>query len=432
MVPPAAPGHRHAGTLSHRGPRWRRWGLSLLFQAAVTLLLSELVLRLLTTTSPDNGMAMIGRYVLLPYRPSPAAVRAWQARPAGSYLVPDRELGWTLTPRGRSHDGFYQANADGARALADRAYGEKPAVGRIRLVTLGDSFTHGDGVEIEDTWQRELERRRADLEVINLGVPGYGTDQAYLRWRRHGARLHPHIALMGILPENVCRNLNLIRFFLHPAGGFGFLSKPRFVLAGGRLENLNDPVIQGESLVQALTDPAGVALLRHEYWAIPRDLEPRPWQHLRVARVIATVESLYRRRALRERLYAGRDPSGIEVTVAIAEAFRRDAEGTGAVPLVVLYPMFDLLTRYPDEDALPLARALRARALHVIDLGPPMARTVRQEGRSCCYEADNHLSPQGNRRLAAWLLERLAPHLDAVRGGPAAETTQRPSAQPRS
>jgi hypothetical protein len=44
-----------------------------------------------------------------------------------------------------------------------------------------------------------------------------------------------------------------------------------------------------------------------------------------------------------------------------------------------------------------------------------MARTVREHGPSCCYEADQHLSAEGNRRLAGWLLERLAPRLDARR-----------------
>jgi hypothetical protein len=136
---------------------------------------------------------------------------------------------------------------------------------------------------------------------------------------------------------------------------------------------------------------------------------------VRLARVAATVASVYRRRALRERLYAGADPSGIELTVAIAEAFHRDAEGHGAVPLVVLIPMYDLLARYPDDDSLPLARALRARGLDVIDLGPPMAREVNAHGPSCCYQADRHLTPEGNRRLAGWLLERLAPRLADAR-----------------
>jgi len=404
--------------MSRGRPRGRTWILFLLIQAAVTLLLCELSVRLITTTNSDNGMAMIGRYPLLPYRPAPEAVRAWLQRPPGTYVVADSELGWTVTPRGRTPDGLYQANAEGARAPADRSYGERSPPDRVRLVTVGDSFTHGDGVGLEDTWQRDLERRRADLEVVNLGVPGYGTDQAYLRWRRDGARLNPHFALLGIWPEDICRNLNIVRFFLQPAGGFGFLSKPRFILSDGRLETLNLPVLEGEPLVRALIDPLSSPLLRHDYWAIPDDLGLRPWQHLRVARALATVANLYRRRELRQRLYAGTDPAGIEVTVAIAEAFSRDVQSHGAVPVVILIPMLDLLARYPDEDSLPLARALRARKLDVIDLGPPMARLVHEQGPSSCFAADSHLSPEGNRRLAGWLLDRLAPRLGAARGRP--------------
>jgi hypothetical protein len=76
--------------------------------------------------------------------------------------------------------------------------------------------------------------------------------------------------------------------------------------------------------------------------------------------------------------------------------------------------MLDLLARYPGEDSLPLARALRARKLDVIDLGPPMARFVREQGPSCCFVADTHLSAEGNRRLAGWLLQGLTPRLDAA------------------
>jgi len=412
-VPPRGGMGLHA--IGRSRGRWRRWVRFALLQIAATLLLCEIAARLLTTTSHDNGMDMVMGYVLLPYRPAEADIRAWIRRPSGNYLVPDRELGWTVKPHGRSPDGLYESNAEGARAAGDRVYGVRPPPGRIRLVTVGDSCTHGDGVSVEDTWQRDLERRRADLDVINLGVPGYGTDQAYLRWRRDGARLHPDMALLGIWPENICRNLNVVRFFLQPAGGFGFLSKPRFVVGDGDLQMVNGPVLQGPGLVQALTDPASAPLLRHEYWAIPKDIQPQPWERLRAARVAATVASLYRRRAMRERLYAGVDPRGIDVTVAIADAFRRDAESAGTVPLVVIIPMVDLLARYPGDNEQPLARALQARSLDVIDLGPPMARAVRERGRSCCFARDGHLSPEGNRLLAGWLLERLTPRLQQAR-----------------
>jgi hypothetical protein len=50
-----------------------------------------------------------------------------------------------------------------------------------------------------------------------------------------------------------------------------------------------------------------------------------------------------------------------------------------------------------------------------------MARAVSEDAPSCCYTADRHLSAGGNRRVAGWLLERLAPRLDearaALRGG---------------
>jgi hypothetical protein len=83
----------------------------LLVQAATALLLCEVAVRVLTTTNPDNGMAMIGRYALVPYRPAAEVVRASLARP-GSYLVRDAELGWTVRPHGRSPDATFQASAD--------------------------------------------------------------------------------------------------------------------------------------------------------------------------------------------------------------------------------------------------------------------------------------------------------------------------------
>src|SRR5438477_8425910 len=183
-----------------RRSAWRRWGWLLVFQAAATLALCEAAVRLFTRTNPENGLAMIGPYVMLPYRPTAAAVEGWLAQASGRYLAPDPDLGWTVRPLGRSTDGLYEANREGARAPSSTSYGERPAAGRVRLVTVGDSFTHGDGVGWDDTWQRHLERERPDLEVVNLGVPGYGTDQAFLRWRRDGAPLHPQLALLGIWP----------------------------------------------------------------------------------------------------------------------------------------------------------------------------------------------------------------------------------------
>src|SRR5262249_56517290 len=107
--------------------------------------------------------------------------------------------------------------------------------------------------------------------------------------------------------------------------------------------------------------------------------------------------------ALGGRLSSGAAPAGIDLTVAIAKAFRDDAAARGVRPIVVVFPMADLLDRYPGENALPLTRALRAQGLDVIDLTPPTAQEVHARGRASCFLADGHLSPDGNRLAGGWL-----------------------------
>ncbi len=411
------------------GP-FRRLVLYLLALALVPLVAAEIATRALTRVLPDNGMEAFLGIPLLPLRPTAAQVRDWSTRvAASSYVAPDPDLGWSIVPSGRTTDGSYEANAQGARARHDVVYAPFPPAGRTRIVAVGDSFTHGDGVSNEETWGARLEALLPELEVVNFGVPGYGTDQAFLRWRRDTRSLRTHFAVLGIWPENLCRNLNVIRYFLQPGGGFS--QKPRFLVKSGGLEVIGQPVLEGDALARAITEPFETPLLAHEHWLSRDVVTPRPFQRLRLARIAATLLSVYQRRAQRERLYSGEDPSGIEITVAIAEQWRREVAVTGAVPLVLLIPMRELLDTYPDEDSLPLARALRSAGIELIDLGPPMARAVREHGMACCFQADGHLSREGNDRVAHWLAERLAPRLEEARRRPLRRSAAGTPSSPR-
>ena len=379
----------------------------------VPLGLAEVATRILTRALPENGMPAFFGVPLVPYRPEPAQVLAWAERSrASTYVGPDPDLGWSIVPNGRTPDGLYEANAQGARARHDVVYGATPPPGKRRIVTVGDSFTHGDRVSNEETWERQLEGLRADLEVVNFGVPGYGTDQAVLRWRRDAAKLASDVAILGIWPENLCRNLNVIRYFMQPASGFS--QKPRFVESERGLAVIGQPVLTGDALARAVTDPFASPLVANDRWAIASDVTPAAWQRLRVARVVATLLRARERRAMRERIYAGTDPSGIALTVAIAAQWTREVAETGAAPRVLLIPQRELLETYPDENSFPLARALREAGLEPIDLGPPMTREVRARGADCCYGPDGHLTVEGNALVARWLLERLAGTLDAA------------------
>lgn len=72
-----------------------------------------------------------------------------------------------------------------------------------RIVALGDSFTYGWGVDIENSWPKELERLLQaaghDAEVLNLGCPGASVDQYADVAEKVLPLLKPDVVLVGVL-----------------------------------------------------------------------------------------------------------------------------------------------------------------------------------------------------------------------------------------
>jgi lysophospholipase L1-like esterase len=77
-----------------------------------------------------------------------------------------------------------------------------PRQTRYRIVTLGDSFTFGWGVDFEDTWPRILEeglqKRGVDVEVANLGQPGAGPAQYAQVAQRALPLLRPDLVIVAL------------------------------------------------------------------------------------------------------------------------------------------------------------------------------------------------------------------------------------------
>jgi hypothetical protein len=375
------------------------------------LLLLEMTVSLLIRTG-ENGMPTFAEQALLPYRPSAAIVQAWIDTTRHSrYLQFDPDLGWVVRPNGAS-GGLYQANDEGVRVSHDRHYGGHAPAGMLRMVAVGDSFTHGDEVPARDTWAAILEGLGAHREVLNLGVPAFGTDQALLRFRRDGLRFHPQVALLGLFPDDICRNLNLMRYYLSPTAGF--LMKPRYLLRHGELELINSPVLSPDQLVTLLTAPESATILQDDVWFDRREASPQWYQSIRIVQAAMSVYRGWVRHARRDRIMAGEDPEGLEVTRAIALQFVQDARRGGALPLVVLIPMREQLEgsrRYVTENAMPLVRRLREDGVQVIDMGPAMARAGVAQGIDRLFLPSSHMTPTGNRIFAEELDRQLQPVL---------------------
>lgn len=111
----------------------------------------------------------------------------------------DPEISFTLTPGFRDEVGGnrYVINSHGMRG--EEIPIAKPA-GTKRILVLGDSYAFGFGVGEADTIaaQLQLALRPAskNLQVLNMGVPGYQTGQELRVLARDGMRFSPDIVVL--------------------------------------------------------------------------------------------------------------------------------------------------------------------------------------------------------------------------------------------
>lgn len=148
----------------------------------------------------------------------------------------DPDLGWINLPNLHVEDMYgpgidLQTNSQSFRNRQDVPVHAPP--GSLRFLCSGDSFTLGYGVSNDRTWCQTLATYDRRFEAVNMGQGGYGFDQAFLWFRRDGARLDHQLHLFAFITEDFQR-MRSNRFI-----GYG---KPLLRLDGGELVVGNVPV----------------------------------------------------------------------------------------------------------------------------------------------------------------------------------------------
>lgn len=343
--------------VSRPPPRFRPWlsrTLLALFSCLLTLIAAEIVLRLGGSASPVHRIE------------------------AAEMNVHDPLLGWALAPGARTrqttpeYDVAVRINAQGFRA--DREYSPEPPPGVTRVVAVGDSFTFGQGVEIEKAWPSIVERRLGKAEVINLGVPGYGVDQQLLMLASRGLRYQPAVVVLGLHTPDIFRNTNTVH---------GEYAKPRFRIGEDGLELTNVP-----------TPPPGTPVP-------PRD------------------RGLLHRSKLFQMVFVRLERHGAgevwEITDGILRRMAETAEQAGARLVVLLLPppyavYGSALERRSQAHTTDLiADILREHRIEHLDLTPALAAAAeRNPGEPLFYPGDGHFTAAGNRVVAEEALRRLS------------------------
>jgi hypothetical protein len=380
-----------AGT---RGSLRRFWLVVTMNVVTVLLILvsSETALRLLSRSSIEGET--LGRVTLIPKNWNAFSLHNRhllnEAASRPTFYVYDSLMGWTLGPNRRSANGLYYSSSEGMRAPHEGVSFAKPSQ-KTRIALVGDSYTFGEDVTYEDTWGHLLEKALGpEYEVLNFGVPGYGVDQAYLRFTKDVQEWKPKVVIFSFIAHDVERTMTVYTPLNYPAWDMPF-SKPRFILRDRALEPLNVPSLKPE----AIFAKASVSDL--PYIEYDRGYRKRDWQQgfihrSYVARAVTTW--LPRWEAVSPDVS---DHALIEVNASLLNAFIQSAEGSGAAPLVVYHPKREAL----------LARdsSLGRRVLKE-------AGVAYTEPTSCLQEVDRdewfipqgHYTPKANAAVAKCLV----------------------------
>ena len=287
----------------------------------------------------------------------------------------------------------------GYRASGAKHNSEFPDSGQSCGSAFGDSYVGGADVANDEGWVEQLSHLLG-CRVTNYAVGGYGTDQAYLRFRQ--VNDPSPIALLGINPNNVMDNINqydgLLGSALEP-----FALKGRFLLDfSDHLTWLPRPRLDEDGFVAMNRNPAET--LPHSYFLPDTPdgpVTPGFPYTVTLARV-ALMRRLHNdlaRRAEWSNLYAVDHPSGaLRLMAAICQAFAELAKARGQRPLIVMLPLshsFREQANYGEFEYATLVAALRSKGIEIFDPGRAMIESLA--GRPVC-DFYTHLHPE-----MAWL-----------------------------
>ncbi|MFH1559944.1 MAG: SGNH/GDSL hydrolase family protein [Chloroflexota bacterium] len=96
-------------------------------------------------------------------------------------------------------------NIENGRTRGDQVYSLLPEEDSLRIVAIGDSFVFGAQVNDNETYPFYLESLLDNTEVLNMGVVGYGIDQAVLKYLKYGSTYTPDLVILGTYPHDYVR-----------------------------------------------------------------------------------------------------------------------------------------------------------------------------------------------------------------------------------
>ncbi len=324
------------------------------------------------------------------------------------YIDHHGHLGWTVKPGGDNE--LYRANAYGFRTLNPLKNSGPSAT----IATYGDSFVHGDEVQNTETWQEQARALNSQLHILNFGVPGYGTDQSYLKYKTTASQWKPDIAVLGFMSDNLKRNVNTFRPFYAPRTQFP-MAKPRFELISDGLQLIPNPLPERLDY-QQLLDQQQETLLRlsaHDYF-YGFTYKPSVLDRSSIIKLLRILHLFYtnpRPAIFKNNTFNPASPAW-QVTQKILEAFHQSVRANSSTPVILIFPTYDELNRYQHRPDHPrkhqlLLELCQRNQWHCLDLTDALLSAASGSKLDTLFAPGRHYSPSGNAVVARTFVEFL-------------------------
>jgi len=396
-------GRRYARDRREGTRRFAMTGALNLLPVAFVVAAGEIATRFLVYSGPEGEM-----FAGLPLLPRDWGLEASRNRAlldrmttVDPYLVADETLGWTVGPGRRSADGLSQSSVEGIRSARAGASFAGPGPGR-RIVLMGDSFTFCLDVVYEDTWGYRLEQLMGSkVQVLNFGVPGYGVDQAYLRYLRDARGWHGNLVVLGIFPGDLERALMVYPFIGFPGTALPF-AKPRFVLKDAAPSLLNVPVPPAATIFSHRSI-AMLPFVEYDISYREPDWRWRPYHYSELVRIVLS----------RYPLWPARGPAVSQAALKalneeLLRNFVRLVREEGSIPLVLYMPGrndFRPWAADPRNAPMVTREILQRSGIEYTDLTSCVAAVPEAERFA---PEKRHYAPRTNAAIAVCLREAVS------------------------
>jgi len=319
----------------------------------------------------------------------------------GGQFFADPRLGVIPFPKVRGTknwpDGRRLTFTHNSRGLRSNYEFEERKTDAYRILMLGDSYTYGLNVNDNETFSHYLQtaynNKKLNVQVINAGNPGKGTDYAVKFFRFLGNKYHPNLVMLWVFHNDFYDNARGDYYFVDSAGQL--YEKPAFVTGVDRFRN---------------TSIYGWFMSWSHLANFLKGAIVKIWQILRPTKRLYAAMPIYLRTSLTAEQYR---------LTAIYISKLRDAVISSGGALIICYiPDMLELNHFLNtgecyEYELATARIAHDKGLEFLSFTQIFSQ-YRGDHTRLFNSFDVHFSPHGNRFVATYLEKYLHERVEGV------------------